>query len=205
MSERTFRGVVAVVLVLALVLAVMVAAATLYRPSPTPSPTISPTSQPTNPTIATPTPFSGPVFKAPGVISVGLITRGSNSDATLVIEFVESQASAIPSGIGSFSVRLADSSGDPSTVAFTGTPTVDAPGSLGATATFTAPGVLLIEIVASDPLNIEPLTIKGIGLRADQSTATGPVSATADGFSGSLEGGLLDSRLASPGTVVDPG
>jgi hypothetical protein len=207
MSERAFRGVVAVVLVLALVLAFVVALATLYRPAPpppSPSSATSRTPAPTGPASPTETPFTGPAFKTPGVISVGLVERGSISDASLVLDFVESQADAIPNGPGSFVVSLADSAGDRSTVAFAGAPTIDAPGSLGATATFTASGDLLIEIVASDPLNIEPLTIRGLEISASQTAAIGPVTAEVGGFGGSLSSGIATNRLASPASVTEP-
>jgi len=204
MSERTFRAVVALVLVGALALAIVVATATLYRPTPpSPEPSASPpaTREP-NPTAS---PFGGPVFRAPSVVSVGLVQRGADSGATLQFEFLETQPNAIPNAPGSFRVVLTDASGDGSTVAFTGTPTVVAPGSFGATATLHSPNILLIEIVAADTFNVEAMTISGLGITVAPDAAAGPIVAQAAAFGGALAGGLADDRLASPGTVVGPG
>jgi hypothetical protein len=88
-------------------------------------------------------------------------------------------------------------------VAFSGTPTIVAPGSLGATATLAAPNVLMIDIVASDPFNVEAITIAGLSITASSNAATGPMTAKADGFTRSLQGGIVDGGLPSPGTVVE--
>ncbi|HEX5148934.1 MAG TPA: hypothetical protein VFW02_07630, partial [Candidatus Limnocylindrales bacterium] len=77
------------------------------------------------------------------------------------------------------------------------------PGSLGVTVRYAAPNVLAIDIVASDRLNIEPITITGIGIRASASAAIGPLTASAGGFTGSLATGTPQDDLPSPGSVVD--
>jgi hypothetical protein len=204
MSERTFRAVVAAVLVGALALAVVVAAAVLGPHSAEPSPSVSATASPvTTPTPSVPpTPVAGPVFAAPGVVSVGLVPRGASSGMTLVLRFLEPSDAAIPNGAGSFRVTLTDQAGDGSTVAFVGTPVVGAPGSLGATAALTAPNVLMVRIVASDTLNVEPITISGLGIKASSTAAVGPVHAVLSGFTGSLASGSANDSLASPGSVV---
>jgi hypothetical protein len=143
------------------------------------------------------------VFKAPGVVSVGLVARGGSSTETLVLEFVETQANAIPNAPGSFVVRLADRSGDESGVAFTGTPRVVGPGSLGVTVALAGPNVLQVDIVAADTFNVEAMTITGLGIRASQSAAIGPLTAKAGDFTGSLGGGLATDALASPGSVIE--
>ena len=99
-------------------------------------------------------------------------------------------------------MTLADHAGDGSTVAFVGTPSVDAPGSLGATATLVAPNVLMVSIVASDTLNIEPITISGLGIRASSTAAIGSVTAELNGFTGSMATGAASNVLASPGSVI---
>jgi hypothetical protein len=101
-------------------------------------------------------------------------------------------------------VILADSAGNASTVAFKGTPKVVAPGSFGATVTLASPNTLLIDIVAADTFNVEAMTISGLGITVSADAATGPLSATAEAFSGSLGGGLADDQLASPGSVIEP-
>lgn len=204
MSERTFRAVVASVLVGALALAVIVATVVFLPRSPEPSPRASVvTSAAPGPTrTLAPTRIPGPVFVAPDVVSVGLISRGASSDKTLVLQFVESSVDAIPDAAGSFQVTLADHAGDGSTVAFVGTPSVGAPGSLGATATLIAPNVLVVSIVASDIFNVEPITISGLGISASSTAGIGSVNAELDDFTGSLATGAARNVLASPGSVI---
>ena len=204
MSERTFRAVVAAVLVGALALAAVVAAAALYRPiPPVPSPSPAPRASPSLAPSPTATRYNGPVFKAPGVVSVGLVARGGSSTETLVLEFVETQANAIPNAPGSFVVRLADRSGDESGVAFTGTPRMVGPGSLGVTVALAGPNVLQVDIVAADTFNVEAMTITGLGISASQTAALGPLTAVAEDFTGSLGGRLATDTLASPGSVIE--
>lgn len=205
MSERTFRAVVAAALIGALVLATVVAVATLYKPTlPAPSPRPVPTRTPSPAPSPTATPFSGPAFRTPDVVSVGLVARRSSSNETLILGFVESRPDAIPNAPGSFVVRLADRAGDPSGVAFIGTPQVVGPGSLGVNVTLPAPNVLRVDIVAADTFNVEALTITGLGISAADNAAIGPLTAEAGDFAGSLRGGLSSATLPSPGSVIEP-
>lgn len=206
MSDSTFRAVVAAVLVGALALAAVVAFAVLQPPAPGPAPTATPTARPTPtppPTPApTPTPTPQLVFGEVAVAAVGNVPRDGASGATLVLHFVESSVDAIPDAEGSFTVTLADAGGAGGTLVFTGTPALDAPGSLGAGAEIVGPGVLRISIVAADRLNVEPITVTGLGIGASAGAALGPISAALGDFSGSLAGGVADAVLPSPGTVV---
>jgi len=203
-SERTFRAVIASVLVGALVLAFIVVAASLDlgRPEPLRGPSVVPSEEPTSEAVETAMLAAGPVFVDPGVVSVGLVSRGSDSAETLRLQFVELAVDAIPGAPGAFRVTLADHNGDETTVAFIGSPSVFAPGSLGASVTLPAPNVLLIAIEASDPFNIESITISGVGIGANPSAAIGPVIAEIGDFRGSLSGGSVGDRLPSPGTVT---
>jgi hypothetical protein len=207
MSERTFRAVVAAVLVGAIALAFVVVAAVLLqqgpRPSPGPSASASPTAPTPGPTaIEPPTPVPGPVFVAADVVSVGQISRGASSGRTLKLQFLEASADAIPNAAGSFQVTLTDHAGDGSTVAFAGTPSVIAPDSLGATVSLVAPNVLLVSIAASDPFNVELMTISGLGISASSTAAIGSMNAKLDGFTGALATGAASDVLASPGSVT---
>jgi hypothetical protein len=206
MSDSTFRAVVAAVLVGALVLAAVVAFAVLRPPAPSPAPTATPTARPTPtppPTPApTPTPTPQLVFGEVGVTAVGSVPRDGASGATLVLRFPESSIDAIKDAEGSFTVTLADAGGAGGTLAFTGAPALDAPGSLGAVAEIVGPGVLRISIVGADQLNVEPITVTGLGIGATAEAALGPISAVLGDFSGSLAGGVADPDLSSPGTVV---
>jgi hypothetical protein len=203
MSERTFRAVVAAVLIGALALAVVATAVVLTaQPKSLSSPIVVPTASASVVPTATPTPVAGPVFEAPQVISVGLVARGTSSKLTLVLRFVEPSIAAIPNAPGSFEVTLTDAANDGSTIAFVGTPTINAPGSLGIDARLSAPNVLRVSIVASDTFNIEPITISGLGIRATATAAIGPLDARLSDFTGSLAGGVVSNILPSPGSVT---
>jgi hypothetical protein len=202
MSERTFRAVVASVLVGAFALAVVVAVAVLLPRSPVPTPSASvETSLPPLPTpsIAT-TRIPGPVLRA-SAIGVGQVPRGGASGNTLVLQFLEVTTDAIPSAAGSFRVTLTDGAGSGSTVAFVGTPSVQAPGSLGATVARLGPNALLVSILGADPNNVELLSIRGFGVSASATAALGAIRIHLDQFSGSLVTGAEASSL-SPGTVA---
>ena len=206
MSAGTFRAVVAAVLVGALALASVVAFAVLQPPSPSPTPGATPTARPapTAPSTPAPTPTPTPqlVFGEVGVTAVGSVPRGGASGTTLVLRFTEPSVDAIPDAAGSFTVTLTDHAGVGTTLAFTGTPSLDAPGSLGASAVLVAPNVLKVSIVASDLFNIEPITVTGLGISASPEAALGSINATLGAFSGSLAGGTANVVLPSPGTVV---
>ena len=206
MSERTFRAVVAAVLVGALALAAVVAFAALQPPAPSPAPGATPTARPTPttpPTTApTPTPPPQVVFGEVGLTAVGAVPRGGASGTTLVLRFVESSVDAIPNAAGSFTVTLVDSAGVGTTLALTGTPSIDAPGSLGVGADLVAGNVLRISIVASDTINVEPITVTGLGIGASPEAALGAIGAIMGDFSGAFAGGVANAALPSPGTVV---
>lgn len=206
MSEGTFRAVVAAVLVGALALTSVVAFAVLQPPSPSPAPGATPTVRPapTAPPTPAPTPTPTPqlVFGEVGVTAVGSVPRGGASGTTLVLRFTEPSVDAIPDAAGSFTVTLTDHAGVGTTLVFTGTPSLDAPGSLGASAELVASNVLKVSIVASDRVNIEPITVTGLGISASPEAALGSINATLGAFSGSLAGGMANVVLPSPGTVV---
>ena len=199
MSERTFRAVVAAVLVGALALTSVVAFAVL-QPSPSPAPSATPTARlaPTAP----PTPTPRLVFGEVGVTAVGNVPRSGASGTTLVLRFTEPSVDAILNAAGSFTVTLTDQAGVGTTLIFTGTPSLAAPGSLGASAELVAPNVLKVSIAASDLVNIEPITVTGLGISASPEAALGSINATLGAFSGSLAGGVANIVLSPPGTVV---
>jgi hypothetical protein len=140
----------------------------------------------------------GPVI----VTGVGDVAQGATSANGLVLMFTELSPPAIGAGPGSLWVILTDQAGRAGNVTFTGTPSIAAPGSLGATATLSAPTVLTINIVDSDPLNIESMTITGLGISATSIAAVGPINASIAGCTGSLAGCTATSVLPSPGSIV---
>jgi hypothetical protein len=154
--------------------------------NPTPPP-------PTRPPVAL-----GPVE----VTGVGDVAQGGHSANELVLRFTEASPAAIRVGPGSFQVTLTDHAGLPDTLGFTGTPSIEAPGSLGASATLTRRNVLTVSIVDSDSFNIEPITITGLAIFATPTAALGSINAVISGCAGSLAGCTAANVLASPGSVV---
>ena len=208
MSERTFRAVVAAVLVGALVLAAVVAIVVLQPPAASPGPsagsTPRPTQQATPTPVPTPTPTPPVAFAAAALAGVGDVLRGGSSGTEMVLTLTEQAADAIPDAPGSFTVTLADAAGAGATIAFAGAPLLEAPDSLGVTAELVAANVLRISIVASDRANVEPITVTGLRIAAGDDAALGPIGATLGGFEGSLVGGVANAMLPSPGSVVAP-
>ena len=142
------------------------------------------------------------MFEEVGVTAVGSVPRGGASGTTLVLRFVESSVDAIPDAAGSFTVTLTDHAGGGAALAFTGVPSLDAPGSLGVSAELTAGNVLKVSIVAADRFNIEPITVTGLGISASVDAALGSINATLGAFTGSLAGGVANDIVPSPGSVV---
>ena len=164
--------------------ALLIFAACANDPSPTP---------PTRPPIAL-----GPVE----LTGVGAVPRAGVSPNTLVLRFIEIAPATIMRGPGSLHVTLTDLAGVPGTVSFTGNPSIVAPGSLGATAVLTAPNVLTVNIVDSDPLNIEQIDIEDLTISVSSEAALGAINAIVSGCTGSLDGCTASNVLPSPGEVV---
>ena len=203
MSERTFRGVVAAVLVGFLALAIIAVVGLVPRsaqpvPSGPPSITVAPSRSPST----APTRIPVPAFASPEVVDVGVVPRGTTSTRTLELRFVESSVDAIPGAAGSFRVTLTDDTGDESTLAFVGTPSIDAPGSLGATASLLSPNVLVVSIENSDPLNVEPITISALAIQAYSTAPAGSIDVVLDQFSGSLALGVTGNTGISVGMIT---
>lgn len=157
-----------------------------------------------NPTPPTPPkPTRPPVALAPvEVTGVGDVAQGGASEPDLVLQFTEISPASIAPGPGTFQVTLTDHLGLRETVSFTGTPSVSGPGSLGATATLTAGNVLTVGIVDSDTVNIEQMTITGLGISTAPTAALGSINAIIGPCAGSMAGCTATNVLASPGNVV---
>ena len=157
-------------------------------------------------TAPTPPPVTRPpvALATVAVTGVGNVARSGDSATDLVLQFTEVGNATITAGAGSLQVTLTDQAGLPGTITFIGSPAVLAPGSLGATAALTAPSVLTVSIVDSDTLNIEQMTITGLGIRAGSGAALGPINAVIGGCAGSLVGCTAANVLTSPGSVVAP-
>jgi hypothetical protein len=172
---------------LGLVVAAIVAAVAVAGCGETPFPSI-----PSRPPAA-----FGPVE----LTGVGDLRQGGEAVGGLILRFTEPDVDAIAAGNGSLQVSLTDHAGLPGTISFTGTPSIEAPDSLGATVSLGG-DILTVEIVDSDRLNIESVTITGLGLIASSTAALGSVNAVVAGCAGSLAGCTVTNVLPSPGSVV---
>jgi hypothetical protein len=116
------------------------------------------------------------VSAAVSVTSVGNVPRGGSATG-LVYTFTESAAGCIPNSAGSLTVTIADSAAG-ATVSYTGTPVVSTPGSMGTITSSASGQVLTVSWTASDTLNIESITVSGLGISATTVAALGAISAT---------------------------
>lgn len=138
------------------------------------------------------------------ITGVGAFPPGRTSLAGMTIRLTEADVGTIGLGEGTLAITFTDAAGAMDAISLTGTPAVFAPGSLGITASLPARNVLLLSIVDSDPLNIEPVTISNLRLAAADAAAPGAIRATITECTGSLAGCAAERELASPGTVSAP-
>lgn len=110
--------------------------------------------------------------------SAGNVPRAGTSTGTVTLTFTESAAACLANPLPAspdLTVTI-----DQAGVTFGGTPTVSAPGSLGATASASG-GVITVNLTGSDPLNVETLVIGGLTLSATAAAPLGTVTATLGG------------------------
>jgi hypothetical protein len=118
------------------------------------------------------------VLGAVTVGSAGNVPRAGTSTGTVTLTFTESGAACLANPLPAspdLTVTI-----DQAGVTFGGTPSVNAPGSLGATASASG-GVLTINLTGSDPINVETLVISGLTLSATAAAPLGTVTATIGG------------------------
>ncbi len=140
-------------------------------------------------------------FASTAVTSAGTIPLGGTSTTAATFTFTENAASSFPSGGGTLIVTLTDSAGG-STVHFTGTPTLTAPGSLGASITVDSSGnFFTINASASDTSNIEQITVGGLKISADTGAALGAINAN---LTGSLAGDVIAATTTATGVLQAP-
>lgn len=144
-------------------------------------------------------------FAATSVSSAGSVARGATSSGTVSITLTENTAACLTAvGVGQspnpavaddLRITLTDSAASAGTVDFSGTPTIVAPGSLGATAAVTG-GDLVIQLTGTDTANVEQITVSGLTVTTTSAAAIGAVTATLTGPS---------SACFIPGTVTATG
>ena len=144
------------------------------------------------------------VSAATSVTSVGNVPRGGSATG-LVFSLTESSAACLANAAGSATITIADSA-SAATVSYTGAAAASGPGSLG-TLTASASGqVLTINWTASDTLNIESITVSGLGISATTAAATGAIMATLASADiacfqpGGTASGVLATGVAISGT-----
>jgi len=146
------------------------------------------------------------VSAATSVTPVGNVPRGGSATG-LVYTFTESDAACLPNAAGSLTVVIADSA-SAATVSYTGTAVAAGPGSLGTITAAAAAQTLTVSWTASDPLNIESITVSGLGISATTAAALGAIKATLASASlacfqaGGTASGVLATGVAITGTAA---
>lgn len=134
-----------------------------------------------------------PVLASTSVTSAGSVLPGSISASAASFTLTENSVSAFANASGTLSVTITDSA-SASTVHFSGTPALSAPGSLGATVALGSAGTsFTVSIVGADSNNIEPITVSGLRIAADSGAAPGAIKAT-------LGGTLVSAIISSTAT-----
>lgn len=126
----------------------------------------------------------------------GSVAQGSTSAGTASYLFTENSIAALPNAAGSMTITITPAAPGAGTVEWVGPPVVTAPGSLGASASI-AGNVLTISVAASDPANVETISITGLKVKASSTASPGAVVAT-------LSTGLIGTAF-SGGTVTASG
>ena len=138
-----------------------------------------------------------PVAASTSVTSAGSVLPGGISTGAASFTLTENAINAFPNASGTLTVTIVDSA-SAATVHFSGTPTLSAPGSLGATVALSSAGSFTVTTAAADNNNIEPITVSGLCISADAGAAAGPIKAA---MSGSLVGAIISPTATATGTV----
>jgi hypothetical protein len=138
------------------------------------------------------------------VTSAGTVPVGGTSAGTASFTFTENGPGGFPASGGTLIVTIKDSVSN-STVHFTGTPTIVAPGSLGATVAITGAGSsFTVTAVASDTATPEIITVSGLRISADAGAALGPIIATLGGtLAPGLQGGTVTAVGQLQSSITD--
>jgi len=157
-------------------------------------------------------------FASASVTSGGSVARGSTTTAGVTIQLNENTAACLTAvGVGQspnpavaddLVITLTDSAASAATVDFVGTPTITAPGSLGASAALSG-GNLVIQLTGTDTINVEAITVSGLNVSTTAAAALGSVSATLTGpsaacfISGTVTAtGVISVGIAAGSTSV---
>ncbi len=135
------------------------------------------------------------------------MARGSTTTGTVTIVLTENTAACLtalmvgqspnPAVSPDLTITLTDDAASAATVDFTGTPTVTAPGSLGASASVSG-GDLLINFTGTDTINVEQVTIGGLMVATTAAADLGAVDAT---LTGPAAGCFVSATTTATGVV----
>ncbi|MBI3749846.1 MAG: hypothetical protein HY262_13525, partial [Chloroflexi bacterium] len=148
---------------------------------------------------------AGTALAAPGTASVGSagsVPRAGTSATAATFTFTEDVAndwgftSSVP---GTLTVTIKDSGNNP-TVHFTGTATLVAPDSLGASVSV-GDNSFTVTLTDNDPLNAEKFSVQGLKIKADGAAALGAIKTTYTGTGGLS--GYFDAAPKASGTLVN--
>lgn len=127
------------------------------------------------------------VLASTTVTSAGSVPRGGTSTNAVSVTMTENTAACFAAGGGTLIYTITTAG-----VTFDGTPTIAAPGSLGATVTSTTTS-FTVTATASDTGNIEQITVSGLKLKATTAAALGAITAT---LTGTLSACVLGTATA---------
>jgi len=131
---------------------------------------------------------AGSVLAATTVTGAPSIPRGGTSATAPTFTFTENTAACFANAAGTLVYTITTAG-----VTFTGTPTLTAPGSLGATLTSTTT-TFTVATTASDTTNIEQISVGALKLKATTAAALGAVTAT---LTGSLAACVVGTTTAT--------
>ena len=133
------------------------------------------------------------------------VARGTTSAQTSGWRFSESYAGEFPASGFAIVIRIRPGSGSPDGISFvqSSPPVFDGPSSLDGSASFTDPRTLRIQLLTSNPGQVESFAVTGLRLAASETCGLGPivVSYVTEGFAGSF--GPLPS-IATAGGAPTP-
>ena len=141
---------------------------------------------------------AAPALASTSVTSAGSMLPGSTSVGTASFTLTENSVNGFPNASGTLIVTISDSA-SASTVHFSGTPVLSAPGSLGAAVALgPAATSFVVTTLGADNGNVEPITVSGLRISADGGAAAGPIKAA---MSGSLVAGILSPTTTASGIL----
>jgi len=135
------------------------------------------------------------------VSGVGTISQGATSSGTATFTFTENSAAALTTS-GFLQVCIDDAAPSAGTVTFEGTPTISAPGSLGATVSGGGgTSCFTVNVTGNDPLNIETIVVGGLKIKASAGASAGAIVATLTATAGNVNAAFQGGTATATGKL----